>query len=55
MKLSPKHGLNPLIPGCFWCGESKNEIALLGRLPGDAEAPRSAVWSKLFSGAEECK
>ena len=32
IRLSPKYGLNPTIPVCFWCGEEKNEIALLGRL-----------------------
>ncbi len=32
LKLSPKHGLNPTIPVCFWCGEDKGEIALLGRI-----------------------
>lgn len=35
LKLSPKHGLNPTIPVCFWCGEEKGEIALLGHI-GDA-------------------
>jgi len=43
IKLSPKHGLNPCIPICFWCGEEKNEIALLGMLKGDQEAPMQAV------------
>ena len=32
IELSPKHGLNATIPICFWCGETKNEIALLGRM-----------------------
>ena len=41
--LSPKHGVNPCIPICCWCGKEKNEIALLGKLKGDAEAPRSAI------------
>lgn len=22
--LSPKYGVNPTIPVCFWCGEEKN-------------------------------
>lgn len=35
LKLSPNHGLNPTISVCFWCGEEKGEIALLGRI-GDA-------------------
>ena len=41
--LSPKHGVNPCIPICCWCGKEKNEIALLGKMKGDAEAPRSAI------------
>ena len=32
LKLSPKHGLNPTIAVCFWCGEEKGEIALLGHI-----------------------
>ena len=43
IRISPKYGLNPMIPRCFFCGEPKNEIALLGKLKGDAEAPRCAV------------
>lgn len=35
LKLSPKYGLNPTVPVCFWCGEEKGEIALLGHV-GDA-------------------
>lgn len=44
IKISPKHGLNPLIPKCFFCGEEKNEIAILGKIDRkDSEAPRSAI------------
>jgi len=32
IEVSPKHGVNPTIPVCFFCGEDKNEIALLGRV-----------------------
>lgn len=39
IRLSPKHGLNPSISVCFFCGEDKNEIILPGKLEGDAEAP----------------
>jgi hypothetical protein len=35
LKLSPKYGLNPTISVCFWCGEEKGEIALLGQI-GDS-------------------
>jgi hypothetical protein len=30
IKLHKEHGLNPTIPICVFCGEDKNEIALLG-------------------------
>lgn len=32
IELSPKYGVNPTIPVCFWCGKDKNEIALMGRV-----------------------
>lgn len=44
IKLSPKHGVNPTIPVCAWCGQQKNEVALLGKIDReDSEAPRSCV------------
>ena len=43
INLSPKHGVNPTMPICFWCEQEKNEIALLGLLPNDAGAPRHCV------------
>lgn len=30
IRLHHEFGVNPTISQCFWCGESKNEIALLG-------------------------
>ena len=42
IKLSPKHGLNPSQVVCFYCGEVK-ELALMGRLKGDAKAPDRIV------------
>lgn len=30
IRLHPKHGLNPTVPTCFWCGNDKNEVVLLG-------------------------
>lgn len=56
--LSPKHGLNPTIPICFWCGEEKNEIALMGHI-GDArkgedfEAPMHAVLD--YEPCDKCR
>lgn len=37
--LSDKHGVNPSLLQCFICGEDAG-VALVGRLPGDVEAPR---------------
>lgn len=38
IRLSPKHGVNPSIPTCFWCGEAMNMLVLFGRLPNDKKA-----------------
>lgn len=44
IKLSPKHGVNPTIPICAWCGQQKSEIAMLGKFDReDSEAPRSCI------------
>ena len=46
IRLSPKHGVNPAIPRCFYCGKDKNEILLVGLMRDDQEAPRNMVWDK---------
>lgn len=56
--LSPKYGVNPTIPVCFWCGEEKNEVALMGHIGNgrkheDFEAPMHMVLD--FEPCEECK
>ena len=54
--LSPKYGLNPTIPVCFYCGKHKNEIALLGKIGGkkeDLKAPREILLD--YEPCEECK
>lgn len=53
IKISPKHGLNPTIPVCFWCGKQKNEIALMGRMKDDIEAPKNMVLD--YVPCEECQ
>lgn len=53
IKISPKHGLNPTIPVCFWCGKPKNEIALMGHMKGDIEAPKNMVLD--YVPCEECQ
>lgn len=40
--LHPKYGLNATVPICIFCGEQKNQIALLGKAYKD-EAPSSMV------------
>ena len=53
IKISPKHGLNPTIPVCFWCGKQKNEIALMGHMTDDIEAPKNMVLD--YVPCEECQ
>lgn len=53
IKISPKHGLNPTIPVCFWCGKQKSEIALMGRMKDDIEAPKNMVLD--YEPCEECQ
>lgn len=54
IKLSPKHGVNPTIPVCFWCGGDKNEIALMGKIDKeDSEAPRRLITN--YEPCDKCK
>jgi hypothetical protein len=54
LKLSPKHGVNPTIPICLWCGKEKEEIALLGQInKKDSEAPRRVIMD--YEPCEQCK
>lgn len=52
IKLSPKHGVNPSIIICPWCGKDK-AVALLGRLKGDAEAPHEIITD--YEPCDECQ
>lgn len=53
IKISKKHGVNPCIPICCWCGKEREEIALLGKLKGDVEAPKHAILD--YEPCDECK
>ena len=54
IRLSPKHGVNPCISVCFFCGKDKQEIALLGKIDkNDTEAPRKAILD--YEPCDECK
>lgn len=52
IKLSEKHGVNPSMDICFYCGEVTG-IALMGKLPGDKEAPRHCCTS--VEPCDKCK
>lgn len=55
IKLSKKHGVNPTMCHCFFCGETKH-IALLGKIGGrneDLEAPMSCVMD--YEPCEKCQ
>ena len=43
IRLSDKHGVNPSLGVCAWCGKENGEVVLLGRIKGDEEAPRHVV------------
>jgi hypothetical protein len=45
IRLSERHGVNPSIGVCFYCNKPDGTVVLPGRLPGDEEAPRQAVWT----------
>lgn len=49
--LLEQHGVNPSVMLCLYCQKEKG-IVLLGRLRGDAEAPRQAVFDR--EPCEEC-
>lgn len=54
IKISPKHGVNPCIPICFFCQQERNEIVLFGKIGReDKEAPMKAVVD--YEPCDECK
>ena len=52
IKVSEKHGVNPSIDTCFYCGKETG-IALFGKLPNDKEAPARTCSS--LEPCDECK
>jgi len=52
VRISEKHGVNLSVMICHLCGEKKG-VALLGKLKGDAEAPRQAVFD--YEPCDKCK
>ncbi len=53
IKLSPKHGVNPALDVCFWCGQERG-VALFGKIDKkDSEAPKRVVTS--YEPCDKCK
>lgn len=52
IRLSEKHGVNPSLIVCFWCGDSTG-VALAGRLAGDAKAPKNMYVD--YEPCDKCK
>ena len=50
--LHPKHGVNPTMGVCFWCGQEDGTIGLLG-FNKDREAPKHTILSK--DPCDKCK
>ena len=58
IRVSEKYGVNPTIPVCFFCGEEKNEIALLGKITNkqtkeEIQAPMKMVLD--YEPCDKCK
>lgn len=51
--ISPKHGLNPSLGVCFYCGKETGEVVLHGYIKGDEEAPKHTVVS--YEPCKECQ
>lgn len=63
IKLSPKYGLNPTIPMCFFCGKPKQEVVIMGHIQerdrngkpikgSDVEAPHQMLLD--YTPCDEC-
>lgn len=52
IRLHPEHGVNPTVSQCFFCGKTKNELALLGA-SYRGQAPRQMVLN--YDPCEECQ
>lgn len=53
IRVSEQHGVNPCIPVCLFCKQPKDEIALLGRLPNDRQAPMHAILN--YEPCDKCQ
>lgn len=52
--ISPKHGLNPTVPVCLYCGKDKDEVAICGKInKQDDQMPMRCVIDAL--PCDECR
>ena len=51
IRVSDKHGVNPSIAVCFFCGEDKG-LVMLGKLKDDAKAPKRAIYD--YKPCDKC-
>jgi hypothetical protein len=54
IRLSEQHGVNPSLMQCFVCGEDVG-VALLGKLPGDEQAPHRICFGPNDEPCDKCK
>ena len=57
IRISPKHGLNPMMGQCPLCAGDTNEIFLLGRSRDgkDTQAPRKGVLPGMSQPCDKCE
>ena len=53
IRVSEKHGVNPSLGICFWCGGDDGTVLLVGKLPGDKAAPHRMFVS--YDPCDTCK
>lgn len=53
IKVSKKHGVNPMLVVCWYCGRDTGEIAMFGWLKNDEQAPHRGVLNR--EPCKECK
>jgi hypothetical protein len=53
MRLSNKHGVNPSVCRCWYCGEESGALILAGMIKGDEKMPMSGVFD--MEPCDKCK
>ena len=53
IRVSKKHGVNPSVCKCWYCGGDQGALILAGKIEGDREMPMSGVWD--MNPCDECE